>query len=227
MKYYFILAVIFTLFSCTSNRANLPGNSVYWVNSSKVPCTGAGNMQCLVVQKGESINPENWKSFYANIEGFEFEPGYIYKLIVHEEKLNKENVPADASSVKYSLVEVLEKKQDMRLRINDIWVLTSIEGETIQSSQKGETPRIEFNVAKMRVSGNDGCNNFTGSIKKLDTGAIEFGPLAGTRKFCQNMAIPDRFNKVLNKTTGYKIENMQLTLTDKSGKALLVFKKID
>ncbi len=227
MKQYFILAIMFTLFSCASNKANQPGNSIYWVNSSKVQCSGVGNMQCLKVQKGESINPESWESFHSNIEGFEFEPGYIYKLIVHEEKLKKEDVPADASSIKYTLVKVLEKKQDIRLQINDIWILTSLEGEEIQPSQKGKTPRVEFNVAKMKVMGNDGCNNFTGSIKKLDGEAIQFGPLAGTRKFCPDMAVPDKFNVMLNKATGYKIKNMHLTLFDVSGKELMSFKKID
>ncbi len=218
---------MFIMFSCVSNKATQPGNSIYWVNSSKVQCSGVDNMQCLKVQKGESINPDRWKSLNSNIEGFEFEPGYIYKLIVHEEKLKKDDVPADASSIKYKLVKVLEKKQDIRLRINDIWILTSIEGEKVNPSKKGETPRIEFNVANMKVMGIDGCNNFSGSIKKLDGEAIEFGPLAGTRKFCPDMAIPDKFNVLLNKAAGYKIENMHLTLFDMSGEELMSFKKID
>ncbi len=227
MKQTLFLAVLFFTFSCTSHKEKDTNNFIYWVNSSKSTCSGTGNRQCLVVQKGDTINPESWQLFYSKIEGFEFEPGYIYKLKVNEKQLTKEDVPADASSIEYTLIKVLEKRQDMRLRINDIWVLTAIEGEAVTPSRKGKTPRIEFNVAKMEIMGTDGCNNFTGSIKKLETKAIEFGPIAGTRKLCPNMEIPDKFNSLLNKTTAYKIEKNQLTLLDASGKVLFSFKKTD
>ncbi len=227
MKQTLFLAVLFLIFSCTSHKEKDTNNFIYWVNSSKSTCTGTGNRQCLVVQKRDTINPESWQLFYSKIEGFEFEPGYIYKLKVNEKQLKKEDVPADAASIEYTLIKVLEKRQDLRLRINDIWVLTAIEGEAVSPSQKGKTPRIELNVSKMKVMGTDGCNNFTGRIKKLGTKAIEFGPLAGTKRLCPNMKTPDKFNSLLSKAAAYKIEKNELTLLDASEKVLFSFKKTD
>ncbi len=227
MKQTLFLAILFLTISCTSHKAKDTNSFIYWVNSTKSTCSGSGNRHCLLVQKGDTINPENWQLFYSKIEGFEFEPGYIYKLKVSEKQVKKEDVPADASSIEYTLIKVLEKRQDMRLRINDIWVLEAVEGEAINPSRKGKIPRIEFNVAKMKIMGTDGCNNFIGSIKKLETKAIEFGPIAGTKKLCPSMKIPDKFNSLLSKTAAYKIEKNKLALLDASGKVLFSFKKTD
>lgn len=91
---------------------NLKQNEfIYWVNSSTQECMGVGSMTCLQIQKGSEIKEGDWSLFYNQIEGFEYEPGYIYKLIVLEEKLPDEKVPADASAIKYTLIQVLEKKR--------------------------------------------------------------------------------------------------------------------
>ncbi len=49
----------------------------------------------------------DWKNFYDQINGFKFQEGYEYKLKVKVTEIK--NPPADASSLKYSLVEILEK----------------------------------------------------------------------------------------------------------------------
>ena len=81
----------------------------YWVNSSKAPCVGVGPMECLQVRRSES-GP--WELFYSQIDGFSYEAGYIYKLKVQEEILDPATVPADASSIRYTLVSVEEKTPD-------------------------------------------------------------------------------------------------------------------
>jgi len=233
MKHYLILVVLFFMVSCATHNANKASKSneyIYWVNSAKVPCKGVSAMQCLKVQKGDTLNSGEWQLFYSTIEGFYYQPGYIYKLIVSEEKIEKEKVSADASPIKFKLVKVLEKQQDVRLRINDIWVLISINGEAVQQNNENKrqkTAQIEFNIAEMRVMGNDGCNNFFGSIKSIDSEELILGPLAGTKMACLGTDIPDKFNIAINNVASYKIENMQLTLSDVSGKELLAFRKID
>lgn len=72
--------------------------------------------ECLLVQKNKNRIEGEWKYLYSKINGFELEEGYIYKLKVKEEKL--ENVPADASSIKYTLIEMLEKNVDKKLLLN-------------------------------------------------------------------------------------------------------------
>ena len=52
-------------------------------------------MQCLQVQKNDTIVPGKWQSFYSAIEGFNFQTGYIYKLSISETKIDPAKVPAD------------------------------------------------------------------------------------------------------------------------------------
>jgi len=52
------------------------------VNSYKVDCTGVRPMQCLLIQEGENMVEGEWQNFYAQIDGFDYEPGFIYKLRV-------------------------------------------------------------------------------------------------------------------------------------------------
>ena len=230
MKHYLILVMLFFMVSCATHKTNKSNEHIYWVNSAKVPCEGVGAMQCLKVQKGDTLNYEKWKLFYPVIDGFDYQPGYIYKLKVREVKTDKENVPADASSIKFKLIKVLEKKQDVRLRINDIWVIESIEGETVDNNSannRQKTAQIEFHIAHMKVMGNDGCNNFFGSIKNIDAEKLVLSPLAGTKMACIGTDIPDKFNISLSKVSKYKIENLHLILFDDSGNELLNFKKVD
>ncbi|MDL1914306.1 MAG: DUF4377 domain-containing protein [Bergeyella sp.] len=74
------------------------------VASEVVDCSGVGKMKCLQVK--ENIE-DNWELFYTGIEGFNHEPGYEYVLEVKVDTL--QNVPADASSLKYTLVKEVSK----------------------------------------------------------------------------------------------------------------------
>lgn len=75
-----------------------------YVNSQEVDCVGVGPQKCLQIRRSES---ESWSFFYDTIEGFTFEPGFVYTLKVSEEEV--ENPPADASSKRIKLKEVLSK----------------------------------------------------------------------------------------------------------------------
>ena len=159
LKSVLLLFTGLILFSCgVENQGN---ELTYWVNSYKVDCVGAGPMKCMLIQKGDKVVSGEWQNFYTQIEGFDYQAGYIYKLLVREEKL--ENVPADASSIKYTLVKLMEKNADPKLRINDIWVATSIAGEAISPEEgpwNGKRAQLEVNISEMRIMGNDGCNNY-------------------------------------------------------------------
>lgn len=81
-----------------------PDTQILLVGPKKVDCTGMVPMKCLQVRTPEQTN---WEFFYQSIEGFAYEEGYTYKLRVRVEDVK--NPPADASSKRYILVEVLEK----------------------------------------------------------------------------------------------------------------------
>ena len=106
-----LIFILLTMSSCSSSHHRVENNttSIYWVNSHKVPCEGVAPMQCLQVKKAEN---ESWQYFYSQIVGFDFEPGYLYKIEVREEGLDPSQLPQDVSSIKYTLVSVLEKNPD-------------------------------------------------------------------------------------------------------------------
>lgn len=200
---------------------------IYWVNSLRVPCTGVGAQRCLQIQRGETMQPDGWESFYSSIQGFEFEEGYQYQLVVREDSLPAEQVPADASSIQYTLVRVLNKQFDPTVRLNDIWMLETLNGQPIDSAQLVKQPYLEIHLADRQVMGHDGCNNFNGTIRQVDSMVIVLGPIAGTRKMCPDMQIPDQFDQLLNQITTYRIEMGILYLYDQQGNGLMSLGKTD
>ena len=101
-----LVALLLAVASCKSSNSDTEASVTYWINSARVPCVGVGPMECLEVRQSESAD---WQLFYSDIEGFDYEPGYLYRIKVREEKRDPENIPADASSIRYILVSVEEK----------------------------------------------------------------------------------------------------------------------
>ncbi|WP_418637352.1 DUF4377 domain-containing protein [Winogradskyella sp.] len=211
------------LSSCSTTKKT---TATYWVNSAKVDCdAGAGKTTCLQISKADNYENAEWSNFYATINGFNFEPGYLQKIEVAETQLDSKSVPADASSIQYDLIKVLEKKQDPKLAIHDIWAATHINGEAIESTSN--VPTLELNTTEMRASGTNGCNNYTGQIKNITSDTIEFGAIASTRKMCMDMAIPDSFDQAFNSISTYKKEGLTLYFYNEAGDEMLRFKKVD
>jgi len=225
MKIFGLLLISVLLSNCDSTNS-IQEENIYWVNSAKLDCTGVGKMSCLQIQKGNIVDlNKKWDLFYSQIEGFEYQPGFIYKLKVKEVTI--ENPPADASSIKYTLIEILEKKKDTRYNIHDIYILISINGKELNASQIEKQPTLEINITKMQIIGNNGCNNFSGSISELNENRINFGPLRETKMMCENMKVPNLYSNNLAKVNTFKKGNGSIQFYDHSNKSILLFKKID
>ena len=212
--------------SCGSGNEAKMDIVTYLVNSYRVPCTGVAPMECLQVRKEGS---EQWQYFYSSIDGFEYEPGYLYKIRVREEKLDPDDVPADASSIKYILVSVDEKTPDPKLRINDIWMLEEMEGRPILQGDLPEgieRPYIEFQVRENRFMGTDGCNTYRGSMESLTDTGLRLGPAMSTRMACPDMSIPDAYLKLLDRVDSYQLSELDLILLE-GDTELLKFRKTD
>ena len=69
----------------------------------------------------------------------------------------------------------------------------------------------------MQISGNNGCNNFRGSIEVLNTSDIKFGSIINTKKLCFEKKIPNAFNDAITEVRSYNREGLELTLFDKEG----------
>ena len=103
----------------------------------------------------------------------------------------------------YTLIKILDKQIDGKLRLHDIWALESIKGKQLNLGDRQKRPQIDINLSKMIISGNDGCNNFTGGIDSIDSEKLIFSNIAVTRKACINMDIPNKFHQYINKSFFY------------------------
>jgi hypothetical protein len=78
-----------------------------YVNSQLVDCEGgAGPQRCMQVRRAPD---EPWELFYDQIDGFTFEPGFTYEQRVRVTQVDAP--PADASSLAYELVEIVDKSR--------------------------------------------------------------------------------------------------------------------
>ena len=195
---------------------------IFYINSFKKDCVGVGPMSCLQIKTTED---DSWKNFYESISGFDYVPGYLYKIEVEVEETEKENTPADKSIYSYKLNKVMSKEIDKKLRINDIWVALKIGNLRIEELKM--QPRIEISVKDMNLQGTDGCNSIRASLKTLTETNIIFGAAMGTRKLCPNMEVPNAFNTALQSVSSYEIKDNKLFLFDKTGKELIQLLKID
>jgi hypothetical protein len=100
----FYLIAIF-IFSCEEDKNQV---ELFRVKENKISCQGVGPMECYLVQKGDKIGTEEWEYFYDEIEGFNYEPGFVYTLSVDKEPIP--DPPMDSSSIRYILREVLSKE---------------------------------------------------------------------------------------------------------------------
>ena len=87
------------LFACSgAERITL------FIGPEWVDCVGVGPRQCMQARESRG---EPWQNFFDAIEGFDYEPGFEYELVV--ERHTVENPPADGSSLRYVLVRIVSK----------------------------------------------------------------------------------------------------------------------
>lgn len=110
-------------------------------------------------------------------------------------------------------------------RLNDIWVLDSINNKKITSKDfVKELPRFEFLLTDMKCYGYTGCNNLNTSIKLMGN-KITFGKIITTKMACAGFDESLYLQYFDNKTLEYKIANLKLYL--QSANDLLVYRKVD
>ena len=75
-----------------------------------------------------------------------------------------------------------------------------------------------------RVSGNDGCNTFSGSYE-ADGAKLTFGPLAGTRMACGSPAdeVASKVTAALARVRTYEVAADTLRMNDAGGEAVLTY----
>lgn len=93
-----IIALSVFLVACTNETAEQGTTEHFTIGPELKNCTGIGPQKCMVV---------NGEYFYDSIRGFDYQEGYDYEITV--KKQMREDVPADASTYTYTLVDIISK----------------------------------------------------------------------------------------------------------------------
>ena len=112
----------------------------------------------------------------------------------------------------------------MPTALNDIWVLTELNGEKIEVAK---VPTMELHLKDNKVMGNAGCNGYQSSFT-LNRDLIMFDPnFIATRMYCEEVNVESAFFQALGgHRFVYEIVNNQLTFKTE-GHPIMVFKKVD
>ena len=109
-------------------------------------------------------------------------------------------------------------------RLNDIWALTSINEESV-NTKKGRIPDIEFQLKEGRMGGFAGCNSFGGNFEFFNR-KLKISDLTSTLLACDNSNVEDSIFQILNNSlVNYDVDNGILKLWNEKGS--LQFKKVD
>ena len=99
-----ITTLLFLIISITAQDDPEMDTKTLHIAPYQQNCIGEAPQDCMVIRWDDETD---LSLFYDAIDGFEFEEGYEYTLLVNVTE--RENVPADASSLQYELVEVVQK----------------------------------------------------------------------------------------------------------------------
>jgi heat shock protein HslJ len=191
-----------------------------YVGPYLVDCEGAGPQKCLLVKE----NPEDeYSLFYDQIEGFDYEEGYEYELRVSEETL--QDPPADASAIRWTLIEVVSKTTVGAPLEGTPWRLDSY--VNTQGESVGVMPDTEITAQfeAGEISGSAGCNRYFGSYD-VDGDKLTIGPLASTEMYCYPDEVMDQemaYLAALGDAASFNVEGDRLDLADSAGQTILVF----
>ena len=101
MRLLLMLPLLF-LFACGGEETE-----IIMIGPYTQRCHGAhGERDCLMVREADS---SRWEFFFDGVEGFDFEPGFIYTLEVRLE--DRGPYIQDVGRYAYHLVEIIEKKK--------------------------------------------------------------------------------------------------------------------
>lgn len=208
------LVVLFALTFAIQSSAK---TKTFYVADHLVDCVGVAPQKCMLIREKQT---DPWSNFYGSIEGFDYEEGYEYLIKVKVTKIK--NSPADGSSLKYTLVEVLRKrKSEAELTLYNDWKVIYLKGVVSLL----QNPTLNINDEEGKVSGFAGCNNFFGTFEP-GTGTFDFAQIGMsrigmTRKMCPDMTVENAFTSSLNEISYYKIENEKLSFYDSNNTVLM------
>jgi heat shock protein HslJ len=192
---------------------------VLYVGPVLVDCEGEGPQKCMLVKE----DPDGeYGLFYDQIEGFEHEKGFEYQLLVSTEPV--EDPPAGASSIKWTLVEVVDKQLSLE---GNLWGLESYAGNDSQMVDVIPGSEVTAEFVDGQINGSAGCNNYFGSYELSGNSLTMAGPFGITEMFCASppgvMEQESQYMVTIQDAASYVIEGDQLQISNTDGETILVY----
>jgi heat shock protein HslJ len=195
-----------------------PASKTIYVGPYLVDCEGVAPQKCMLVKERPD---DEWSLFYDQIEGFDYEPGHEYELRIAEEKV--ENPPADASSIRWTLVEVLSKTRTLE---GTTWVLEAyLNSEGTLASVLPDS-EVTATFEDGNVAGNAGCNGYFGSYRFHGGTKLTVTVMGMTEMYCAPDALMTQeadYLAALDKTASYIIAEDRLQIENIGGDEILVY----
>jgi len=195
------------------------------VANHKVNCTGVAPQMCFLVKLNEE---DEWKNYYNELEGFDYEEGYEYRIKVKVEPVS--NSYKDVSDYKYRLIEVISKveKPIVISPLYDTWGLLELNGKRVDIGKLNRSPLMDINTRKKRIQASTGCNSFSTALDFDDEEGyfkITF-PFPISEMACQGYSIESEYLLAIEKVNAYEIKGVDLYLK-KDDEVLMHFRKVD
>ena len=190
-----------------------------------VPCADGTPGSCMKVTDAEG---DIWITSQDQIEGFTYQPGSRYELLVEEASEHAEVEAATPPRLRLVQIVSREAAGDSGPALDiDLggtrWVLTGIE----PSDQPGAAwaasgITAEFDPAAKRLSGSAGCNTYSAALV-VSGEDMQVSEPAATRKACPPpaMALEQEYLERIARASAFAIrgDRLDLSLADGSGMA--------
>ena len=164
MKRVLLFCLIIVTAACSSDNTQLLDLRV---NHFKATGIGLFPQTTLLVQADDLLNTNEWNRSYSPIEDFDYEWGFLYDLIVEQEEI--ENPPADASSIRQILKEVVRKEpigSDVNFEIDLRWPLNKGADLFVM----GDAQSGYFLINDIAIDCSDLCDDLEAALNTTDAG---------------------------------------------------------
>ncbi len=187
------LLVIGTSLLCSPLGQTATGAERLMVAPETASCTGVAPQACLKVKAPGDFD---WRLHHGAIEGFTYEPGFAWTILVDERRV--ENPPADAPGRVLVLREVVTRHQIPPTLAGQLeglrrsgWRLAKVRpAEPFdEATWRGAGATLIFDKEPSRIAGRGGCNRWFGAWMVDADGTLKPSPFGSTQMACPDPAM--------------------------------------